>query len=49
MKSNYGIHPPLSERPKGRKERNFLYLERGVAELKAYCSEMEIPLNENQE
>ena len=49
MKSNYGILPPLSERPKGRKERNFLYLERGVAELKAYCSEMEIPLNENQE
>ena len=48
MKSNYGILPPLPERPKSRKERNLIYLERGMAELKAYCSEMEISLNENK-
>ncbi len=47
MKSNYGILPALPKRPQGRKERNQLYLKRGLAELKTYCSEMDITLNEN--
>jgi methylenetetrahydrofolate--tRNA-(uracil-5-)-methyltransferase len=46
MKSNYGILPPLPQRPQGRKERNQQYLAHGLAELRAYCSEMDIPLNE---
>ncbi len=47
MKSNYGILPALPQRPQGRKERNQLYLTRGLAALKTYCSEMDITLNEN--
>ena len=47
MKSNYGILPALPQRPQGRKERNQLFLKRGLAELKTYCSEMDIALNEN--
>lgn len=43
MKSNYGILPPLSQRPEGRKERNRLYLNRGLDELITYCHELDIP------
>ncbi len=47
MKSNYGILPALPQRPQGRSERNQLFLKRSLAELKSYCSEMDIALNEN--
>jgi methylenetetrahydrofolate--tRNA-(uracil-5-)-methyltransferase len=49
MKSNYGILPPLPIRPQGRKERNQLFLQRGLVELKEYCRKLDIPLIESHE
>ena len=44
MKANYGILPAFERRPQGRKERNQLYLERAIKDLRSYTTQMNFPL-----
>ena len=45
MKANMGILPPLSEPPKGKRDRAAAYAERALTDLRAYLTSINEPLS----